>query len=366
MDKLEKARIEIDAVDREMAALFVRRMHAVEAVADYKMAHGLPIFDAAREEAVIRKNSELVEEDILRPYYVEFLNATMRASRHYQRRRLEGQRVAFSGIEGAFASIAAHKIFPDGECVPFPDFNSAYDAVLSGDCDVAVLPIENSTAGEVGTVIDRLFSGSLAVNGVYDFSITHHLMAPKGATLSDIREVVSHPQALAQCAAFLRGNGFETREAANTALAARAVAEGGDIHVAAIASEDTAELYGLDILARHINETGTNTTRFAVLSRSPVKDSSKDKHSILLFTVRNEAGSLAEAINIIGSHGYNMRCLRSRPMKELLWQYYFYVEVEGDLHTQEGKLMLGELAYCCDRVKVLGSFRYPSVVGEQK
>ncbi len=364
MDKLNEARFEIDAVDREMAALFERRMRAVRSVADYKRAHGLPIYDAAREEAVVRKNSAFIADETLRPYYVEFMSSTMQASRHYQRFLLSGMRVAFSGIEGAFAAIAAHRIFPEAECVPHPDFVSAYDAVLSGDCDVAVLPIENSTAGEVGPVIDRLFSGSLAVNAVYDFSITHHLLAPKGATLATVREVVSHPQALAQCAAFLRGNGYKTREAENTAIAARCVAEAGDPSVAAIASEETAEIYGLEVLSRHINETGINTTRFAVLSRSPVTDGAKDKHSILLFTVRNEAGSLAEAINIIGSHGYNMRCLRSRPMKELLWQYYFYVELEGDLYTEEGKRMIGELAYCCDRLKVLGSFRYPAPLGK--
>lgn len=364
MDKLNEARLAIDAIDRDMAALFERRMRAAGCIAEYKRVHGLPIYDAAREEAVLRKNADYIEDEALRPYYVEFMNSTMQASRHYQRFLLSGTRVAFSGIEGAFAAIAAHKIFPEAECVPHPDFVSAYDAVLSGDCDVAVLPIENSTAGEVGPVIDRLFSGSLAVNAVYDFSITHHLLAPKGATLSTVRRVVSHPQALAQCAAFLRGNGYATSEAENTAVAARSVAEAKDLSVAAIASEETAELYGLEVLARHINETGVNTTRFAVLSRSAVKDGAKDKHSILLFTVRNEAGSLAEAINIIGSHGYNMRCLRSRPMKELLWQYYFYVELEGDLYTDEGKRMIGELAYCCDRLKVLGSFRYPSSLGK--
>ena len=359
-DKLEAARLEIDAVDREMAALFVRRMRAVEGVADYKRAHGLPILDSVREEAVIRKNTTLVEDEALRPYYVEFLTNLMATSRHYQRARLEGMRVAYSGVEGAFAWIAARKIFPMGTPVAYPDFGAAYDAVLSGECDVGVLPIENSTAGEVGAVIDRLFSGSLAVGGVYDFSVTHHLMAPKGATLDGICRVVSHPQALAQCAPFIRSHGYATENAENTALAARAVAEAGDLHTAAIASEETAELYGLEVLARQINETAQNTTRFAVITRAPAQDTAKDKHSILLFTVRNEAGSLAEAINIIGEHGYNMRCLRSRPMKELLWQYYFYVELEGDLYTDDGKRMLGELTRCCDRLKVAGSFRYPA------
>lgn len=361
MDKLQQARQEIDAVDREMAQLFIRRMRAVEAVSDYKREHGLPIFDAAREDAVVAKNSARVEDDALRPYYIEFLRDTMKASRHYQRKRLEGMKVAFSGIEGAFASIAAAKILPDAERLPYPDFKSAYEAVVSGDTDVAVLPIENSTAGEVAPVVDLMFSGSLFVTGIYDFSITHHLLGVPGAKLSDIKTVVSHQQALSQCAGFLRERKLATVSAENTAIAARSVMEEGDPTVAAIASEETARIYGMEILARAINETGINTTRFAVLSRSPLREPGAGKHSILLFTVRNEAGFLAKAIHVIGSHGYNMRCLRSRPMKELLWQYYFYVELEGDLDTPEGKDMIKELSDYCEKCKVLGSFRFPAV-----
>lgn len=362
MDKLQQARLEIDAVDREMAQLFVRRMRAVEAVADYKREHGLPVFDAAREDAVIAKNAVRVEDETIRPYYVEFLRDTMKASRHYQRKRLEGMKVAFSGIEGAFASIAAGRIFPDAERLPYPDFKSAYDAVVAGDADVAVLPIENSTAGEVAPVVDLMFAGSLYVTAIYDFSITHNLLGIPGAKLSDVKTVVSHPQALSQCAGFLRERNLPTIPAENTAIAAKSVMDNGDPTVAAIASEETAKLYGMEILARAINETGINTTRFAVVSRAAVKEKSHGKHTILLFTVRHEAGFLAKAINIIGEHGYNMRCLRSRPMKDLLWQYYFYVELEGDIDTPEGEAMLRELSDYCAKLKVLGCFRFPAAL----
>ncbi len=358
MDKLKMAREEIDIVDREMAKLFIRRMHAVGLVSEHKLEHGLPVYDAAREDAVIRKNVEQLSDDEFKTYYVEFIRDVMKISRQYQARRMEGLRAAFSGVEGAFASIAAYKIFPDATRVPHPDFEAAYNSVVNGDCDVAVLPIENSTAGEVGQVLDMLFFGSLSVTGVYDFPITQHLLGLPEATIGDIREVCSHPQALAQCAAYIKEHGFEERRAENTAIAARSVAKAGDIHTAAIASEETATLYGLKILEKNINEIGTNTTRFAVLSRAAVRDNSKDKHSILMFTVRNEAGSLAKAIHIIGSHGFNMRCLRSRPTKELLWEYYFYVELEGNMNTDEGKAMCEELASCCDKLKVLGSFGY--------
>ena len=362
MDELQQAREEIDRVDREMAQLFVRRMRAVEQVADYKRAHGLPVFDGAREDAVIAKNSARVEDEDIRPYYVEFLRDTMKASRHYQRKRLSGMKVAFSGIEGAFASIAAARILPDAERLPCPDFAAAYDAVVKGDADVAVLPIENSTAGEVGHVVDLMFGGSLVVTGIYDFSITHHLLALPGTKLENVKTVISHPQALDQCGAFLHKNGMKAISAVNTAVAAKQVLDGGDHTVAAIASEETAKLYGLEVLARAINETGLNTTRFAVLSRAAVTDKSMGKHFILMFTVRNEPGFLAKAVNVIGAHGFNMRCLRSRPMKDLLWQYYFYVELEGEPESPACRQMLSDLSKFCEKLKVLGSFRYPATL----
>ena len=361
MDKLIKAREEISSIDREMAALFVRRMNAVRAVSEYKSEHGLPIYDASREEALLTANAALVEDDELRGYYVEFLRDTMKISRRFQEKLTEGMRVAFRGVEGAFASIAAAKIFREAARVPYPDFKSAYAAVVEGECDCAVLPIENSTAGEVGQVMDMMFSGSLYVSGVYDLFVSHHLMAIPGTRLSDITEVISHPQALSQCAHYIRKHGFRQTQFENTALAAKFVAEKKAPHLAAIASEETAALYGLEILESNINETNINTTRFAVLTRAAVTDgNASGKHSILMFTVRNEAGSLAQAINIIGKYGFNMRCLRSRPMKELLWQYYFYVEAESDLGSENGKKMMSELTGCCDKLRMLGSFRYPA------
>ena len=361
MEKLTQARETISAIDKEIAALFEKRMDAVRMVSEYKIAHGLPIYDEARENALIERNSALIEDAELRPYYVDFLRNAMRVSRNFQAKLSEGMRVAFSGVEGAFASIAAGKIF--GRCVrvPFPDFRSAYHAVVNGDCDCAVLPIENSTAGEVGQVMDMMFSGPLCVSGIYDLSIIHNLMAVPGTKISDVKEVISHPQALAQCSAYIREHGFSPKEFENTARAAKFVAEQNSPSLAAIASDETAKLYGLEILEKGINERNVNTTRFAVLTRAIAEDNTKGgKHSILMFTVRNEAGALAQAINIIGKYGYNMRCLRSRPMKELLWQYYFYAEAEGDLNSPEGRRMMKEIEPYCDRLRMLGSFRYPA------
>ena len=355
---LENARKRINEIDRKMAELFVERMHAAEEVAEHKRAHGLKIYDPAREDEVIRRNSETVEDDVIREYYDSFLKNNMAVSRAYQDRILSGMKIAYSGTEGAFAHIAANKLFPTARKIPYSDFAAAYAAVESGECDVCVLPIENSYNGEVTQVSDLMFSGSLYVNGVTELAVSHDLLGVKGATLSDIKEVVSHPQALAQCAGYIKEHGFESKEYSNTALAAKYVAEKGDKSIAAIASAEAAEIFGLIPIEHNVNASRTNTTRFAVFSR--VKNERKRDemglHAILLFTVRHEAGALARAVDIIGKYDFNMRTLRSRPMKELLWQYYLYVEIEGNIDSYEGRKMLNELSGCCDKLKALGTY----------
>lgn len=180
MNSLEKARETINRVDSEMAALFTERMRAAELVAAYKKEHGLPITDAEREAAVIRNGAQQVEDPILREYYVRFIQETMALSRAYQSRLLEGMRVAYSGTEGAFAHIATGKLFPSAEKIGFPDFESAYRAVENGECDAAVLPVENSTNGEVGQVMDLMFSGGLFVNRMLDLPVTQDLLVKPG------------------------------------------------------------------------------------------------------------------------------------------------------------------------------------------
>ena len=248
MNKLEEARKSINEIDKEMAELFVKRMEAAKLISEYKMERGLPILDQNRENEVIAKNSKFVEDETLRSYYVNFLKDTMSISRKYQQMLQEGLKVAYSGVEGAFANIAAKNIFPSAKHVPFGDFTSAYEAVVSGECDCAVLPIENSYAGEVSQVIDLMFQGNLYINGIYDLEVTHNLLGLPGAALDDIKTVISHPQALEQCAKYIKKHGFEAVRANNTAIAAQKVSEGGDKTVAAIASRDTAKLYGLNVL----------------------------------------------------------------------------------------------------------------------
>ena len=356
MDRLIKARKIIDRVDGEMAKLFEERMEAVALVARVKQELGLPILDAEREAEVLRRNAARVENEAIKPYYVRFLQSNMEISRAYQSRLLDGMRVAYSGVSGAFAQIAAARIFPDATLVSCPDFLAAYAAVEDGLCDCAVLPIENSFAGDVTQVVDRAYEGTLYINGVYDLEIVQNLMALPGTSLQEVKEVISHPQALAQCGEFLRRAGVKTTSAVNTAVAACTVAEAGRRDFAAIASKETARLYGLQILESHINEVSNNTTRFAVFSKGENRPLGDNSRFIMFFTVKHEAGSLGKAVSVIGRNGFNLRALKSRPTKNANWEYYFYVEGEGNPNSPQGRAMLKELSEVCSSQKVVGVF----------
>ncbi len=233
---LEDARKTINDIDRQMAELFVRRMRAVETIADYKAKSGIPVLDEEREKQVITRNASYIEDDELRDYYIAFIRDTMRVSRTYQHQLLNGMRVAYCGVEGAFAQIAAHRLFPSAQLISYSSFEEAYAAAESGDCQCAVLPIENSYAGEVGQVTDLLFSGSLHVSGVYDLGIRHQLLALPGSDIKNVRRVFSHAQALQQCSPFIRLHGMEPVHCSNTAVAAKQVADGCDTSVAAISN----------------------------------------------------------------------------------------------------------------------------------
>lgn len=360
MSKLEESRQSINRIDKEMAKLFEERMKVCADIADYKKEHGLSVRDPGRETELVNRNCAFIENAELESYYVQFLRGMIDVSCRYQSRLMGSMKVAYCGTKGAYAYIAAKRMFPEATLIEMGSFGEVYRAVESGECDSAVLPLENSYAGEVGEVMDLMFSGNLYVNQVIDVPILHNLMAPKGATLSDIKTVVSHRQALDQCALYLNTHGFETKEYSNTALAAKAVGEANDITVAAIASKETAELFGLEILERDINDSKNNITRFAAFSPASSRPASTvkrvDESFILVFTVQNEAGSLAKALNIIGAHGFNMRNLRSRPMKSLRWSYYFYIEAEGNVNTENGSDMLRELSAVCAKLRMAGSY----------
>ena len=352
---LELARAAIDHIDGELCRLFAERMEEAANVAAYKAEHGLPILDEAREEAVLERNlARLDANDPLRPYYRDFLKHNMALSRAYQAHSLGRDAVAYQGIPGAFSYIATTHLFPHGRAIAQPIFEDVFRAVDEGAAAYGVLPFENSRAGDVSEVLDLCLKyANCHIHSMYDLPVGQNLLALPGATIGQIRRVVSHPQALRQCAAFLGQLGLASESRANTAVAAQIVAEGGDPSLAAIASAETAALYGLNILCPDISETSDNATRFIVIAKEP---STCGNRFCLLFTLRHEAGHLARAMETIAALGYNMECIKSKPLPHMAWEYYFYAELVGE----PTPALLDELKAHCYTVRLLGRYERSS------
>lgn len=354
--KFQNARKTIADIDKEIAVLFEKRMKASEDVAEYKKLNGLPIEDLVREAQLIESNSQIVSDDEIRSYYINFQKNIMKLSKDYQRKLNDGMRVAFSGVKGAFAELAVKRIFPDASPIPYGDFKAAYKAVEKGECEIAVLPIENSYEGDVARVMDLTYFGSLFINGVYDMAVEQHLFGTQDADGKSIKKVISHPQALGQCAEFIEQKGYETEEAVNTAVAAQLVAQKNDSSLGVICSIESGNEYGLKLIDRKINKNSQNTTRFAVFSRVPRDNSADQNNFIVLFTVRDEAGSLGKAISVFGECGYNLKALKSRPSKDVIWNYYFFLEGEGHLTAESEKAMVEKLSQVCTNVRLVGKY----------
>lgn len=361
MDLLQQARTEIDGIDAKMAALFERRMQAVANVARYKAETGKPVFDAVREAAVLDKNTARLQDETLRPYYRAFLQEAMAVSRAYQRAMLGRDTAAYQGVEGAWSHIALRRLFPFSRAKSFATWGEVFDAVQNGDAEFGVLPFENSNAGDVSTVLDLLYTHpGLIVARMCDLPIRQDLLGVPGSTLAGVRTVISHPQALAQSSVFLQQHGWATQAWNNTADAARHIARLQDPSVAAIASAETAELYGLQILAAGVNADGDNTTRFIVIERAdqPPVMTGDGQRLALLFTARHEPGQLAAVLDQIGARGFNMECIKSRPLPHVPFEYYFYVQLvcpAGSTRT-DCETLLDTLRAACSTLRLLGAF----------
>lgn len=273
--QLDEIRKKINEIDSEMAELFAKRMDAVREVAEYKKERGLAIEDLEREQNLIKTQSCMVHDDEIRPFYVSFLQSTMDISKHFQYSLMHGLKVACADDKYMAGPQAASSIFGE-ECVQvFNDCAAAFSAAETGECDLALLPLENSYRGEIGKVYDLIFSGNLFINEVYN---------------------IDH-------------NG--------------------------------------------------STTRYAVLSRSandPAAGRKKNEALLIMFTVRDEVGGLAKAINLISAYDFNMRVMRSRPLKGLPWHYYFYAELEGDCSRESEERISRALSAACPIFKIAGRF----------
>ena len=268
-------------------------------------------------------------------------------------------KIAFQGEPGANSHIAAREVFPDIEVLPCATFEDALGAVSNGDALYGMIPIENSVAGRVADIHHLLPESGLFIVGEHFLRVRHCLLGVKGTALKDVKEVHSHTQALGQCRAALRKLGVEAVPAADTAGAARRIAERGEKHVAAIASELAAEIYGLDILQRDIEDEDHNTTRFIVLAteRDDPPEDADDVVTSFLFRVRNVPAALYKAMGGFATNGVNMTKLESYQLGGSFNATQFYADIEGHPAERRVQLAFEELDFFTDEVRVLGAYR---------
>ncbi len=372
-DDIQAIREAIEGLDARLIALLGERMDLVERVSQWKLDAAAPFRDPAREEQVIRRVRALASEQGIDAHAVEDLyRRIMAMSIAHQQAWVAAHasaplRVAYQGVEGSYSHLAAQARYGGREggalLAGHESFAAAAHAVVSGAADRALLPIENTTAGSVHEVYDLLADGGLVITAEVVSHVAHCLLALPGVRLDELRVVRSHPQALAQCAPFLRGLPDVRAEADfDTAGAARKVREGGDRTVGAIASAAAARAYGLDVLARGIQSQEGNFTRFLELARDPVACAADALcKTSLLVTLDHRPGALGEALTTLAAHGVNLTKLESRPVPGEPFRYRFHLDLEGHAASAAVAAALADLGPRVRDLRVLGT--YPQAAG---
>ncbi len=268
------------------------------------------------------------------------------------------KKIVFQGEPGANSDVACREVYPRAEAVPCPTFEDCFVAVESGAADLAMIPIENSLAGRVADIHHLLPTSGLHIIGEHFMPIHFNLMAPPGATLKSIRAVASHIHALGQCRNIIRRHRWKAVVAADTAGAAREIAEAGDITRAALAPRIAAEAHGLVILAENVEDEAHNTTRFIILSKKPhvPRRGSGPVITTFVFRVRNVPAALYKAMGGFATNGVNMTKLESYQLDGKFFATQFYADVEGHPADRSLKLALEELAFFSTEVRILGTY----------
>jgi prephenate dehydratase len=266
------------------------------------------------------------------------------------------QRVAFQGEPGAYSEMAAFHYFPTAALLPAKSFQNVFESLESGKVDFAVVPIENSIEGSVNETHDLLLVTNMTVCGEIYQKIRHCLIVNPGADDSKIRSVYSHPQALAQCRAYLQKKNLEPIATYDTAGAVKMIQQTGMVEAAAIASKRAADLYGMRICEESIEDKKNNYTRFLVLSKAQSKPTGNDGTSII-FSVKHIPGALFSILEEFASRRINLTKIESRPTKEVPWEYNFYVDFEGHSSEKEIKDLIGAIRKKTTFVKLLGSYK---------
>ncbi|PKM63065.1 MAG: chorismate mutase [Firmicutes bacterium HGW-Firmicutes-21] len=374
---IEELRIEIDTVDAELVKLFNRRMEAVKQVAEYKKANNLPVYDSERERQLFDKVATLAGEDT-ESYIRTLFSVITDISRSYQGKLINGRSqaaekidtaiketpklfpqkatVACQGAEGAYSQIACEKLFQSPSIMYFNSFENVFSAVDAGLCQYGILPVENSTAGSVNRIYDLMADFNFSIIRSVKLKTSHTLLANEGAVLSDIKEIISHEQAINQCTAFIKGlKDVKITFCENTAVAAKAVRNSGRNDLAAISSRPCAELYGLKILSEAVQTTESNYTRFICISRKTEIYPGANRTSFVM-VLPHKPGSLYRIMSKFSALGINLTKLESRPILGRDFEFMFYMDVESSIYSPTLTELINELQYSVELFRYLGSY----------
>lgn len=349
MNPLDIARKEIDRIDQEMASLYEQRLNAVVQVVQYKKEHQLPVFDGSREASILQKNQKYIKNPEYVSSYLSFMKDVMTNSRAFQQAILTQDVIAYVGIEGAFSHAVSNDLFPGAKKESYERFEDVFQAVVDKKVKYGILPLENNNSGFVPEVLDCLLKYPVYIQKVVDKKVEPCLLGVPNATLKDVKWVYSKDQALFQAKDFLNALNVQTVAYTNTAMAAQYVAAQHDKHKAAIGSKACADMYGLQVLASHIETNAQNTTRFLVIGLE--EHLQGDRFSLCL-TTKHTSGALARCIELIAQYGLNMECIQSRPIQGKEFEYFFFIELDGNVNAT----CMQALETVCEQVKFLGAY----------
>ncbi|MGM9917217.1 prephenate dehydratase domain-containing protein [Anaerotignum sp.] len=374
---LNGIRERINAIDDQMVELFVERMQAAAEVASAKAEKNLPVLDLRREQAVLERVMEKAGEEF--EIYVNKLYQTMfDISKSYQAGILTKETalseeimknianppmefprkavVACQGVEGSYAARACDRLFTLPSKMYFSNFESVFNAVESGLCKYGVLPIENSSAGSVTEVYDLMVRHKFYIVKSLKLHVSHALLAKPGVKVEDIKEVISHSQALQQCSNFLKANpNMKVTIFENTATAAKFVAESDRTDIAALSSTDCAKLYGLNVLKDGVQNNENNYTRFICIAKDMEIYAGSNKISLML-SVDHRPGSLHELIGKFACRGINLCKLESRPIPGKDFEFRFYFDLDGSVFSPEMRTVLKDIEQAAESMSFLGCY----------
>ncbi len=375
---LEQTRSEIDQIDDQIAELYEKRMNLVGQVIEAKKQTGKATNDPEREKKILLRVSDKVSED--RQVYLKRVFETIfETSKAYQTMNVERKsaigekiskalskgemnfpikaKVACQGVVGAYSSIATDRLFELADITYFKNFDGVFQAVEKGFCKYGVLPIENSSTGSVNQVYDLMKKHKFYIVKSIRIPVLHNILVSKDAELSDVKEIMSHEQAIMQCKGYLeKFTNAKITTCANTAVGAKMLAESGRRDLAVISSRECAELYGLKILETNIQDSNNNYTRFILIAKDMEFYSDARKISIMTTLPQNAPGSLNKLLSKFANIGINLTKLESRPIVGSSFEFMFYFDFECDIKDKGVQNLLSELDNSTEQFTFLGAY----------